>query len=112
VARGATCLTIEKRFAAPGSSDVVTSLAAAISVLVPLRGTRLRQPRATLVEIETEKRETPKVVNIMDALKKSMQARGQTKVKDSVRKRMGKAAPKDRVAPASPRSRTTRRTAH
>jgi DNA end-binding protein Ku len=70
------------------------------------------EQRAPEVEIETEKRETPKVVNIMDALKKSMQARGQTKVKDSVRKRMGKAAPKDRVAPASPRSRPTRRTAH
>jgi hypothetical protein len=50
------------------------------------------EQRAPEVEIETEKRETPKVVNIMDALKKSMQARGQTKVKDSVRKRMGKAA--------------------
>jgi len=70
------------------------------------------EQRAPEVEIEIEKRETPKVVNIMDALKESMQARGQTKVKDSVRKRMGKAAPKDRVAPASPRSRTTRRTAH
>jgi DNA end-binding protein Ku len=70
------------------------------------------EQRAPEVEIETEKRETPKVVNIMDALKKSMQARGQTKVKDSVRKRMGKDSPKDRVAPASPRSRPTRRTAH
>src|SRR6478735_384954 len=48
--------------------------------------------RAPEVEIQTEKRETPKVVNIMDALKKSMQAKGQTKVRDSVRKRMGKAA--------------------
>ena len=70
------------------------------------------EQRAPEVEIETEKRETPKVVNIMDALKKSMQARGQTKVRDSVRKRMGKAATKSRVAPASPRSRPTRRTAH
>ena len=51
------------------------------------------EQRAPEVEIETEKRETPKVVNIMDALKKSMQAKGQTKVRDSVRKRMGKAAP-------------------
>ena len=34
------------------------------------------EQRAPEVEIETEKRETPKVVNIMDALKKSMQARG------------------------------------
>ena len=48
------------------------------------------EQRAPEVEIETEKREAPKVVNIMDALKKSMQAKGQTKVRDAVRKRMGK----------------------
>ena len=58
------------------------------------------EQRAPEVEIETEKREAPKVVNIMDALKKSMQAKGQTKVRDSVRKRMGKAAPKGQVASA------------
>ena len=46
--------------------------------------------RAPEVEIETEKREAPKVINIMDALKKSMQAKGQTKVKDAVSRRMGK----------------------
>jgi len=38
---------------------------------------------AAEVEIKTEKRETPKIVNIMDALKKSMQARGQAKVRDA-----------------------------
>jgi DNA end-binding protein Ku len=71
------------------------------------------EQRAPEVEIETEKREAPKVVNIMDALKKSMKAKGQTKVRDSVDKRMGKAAPKRQVSTASPRSRpTTRRTAH
>ena len=71
------------------------------------------EQRAPEVEIETEKREAPKVVNIMDALKKSMQAKGQTKVRDSVRKRMDKAAAKGQVSPAAPRSRpTTRRTAH
>src|SRR6476620_9451462 len=71
------------------------------------------EQRAPEVEIETEKRETPKVVNIMDALKKSMQAKGQTKVKDAVRKRMGKAAPKREAAPTSNRTRrTSRRTAH
>jgi len=37
--------------------------------------------------IETEKHEAPKVVNIMDALKKSMQARSRTKDKDGVRKK-------------------------
>ena len=71
------------------------------------------EQRAPEVQIETEKREAPKVVNIMDALKKSMQAKGQTKVRDSMGKRMGKAAPKGQVSTASPRSRpTTRRTAH
>ena len=36
------------------------------------------------------RQKTPKVVNIIDALKKSMQARGQAKVRDTVLKRMGK----------------------
>jgi DNA end-binding protein Ku len=52
------------------------------------------EQRAPEVEIETEKRETPRVVNIMDALKKSMQAKGQTKVGDAARTRMGESAPK------------------
>ena len=69
--------------------------------------------RAPEVEIEAETRETPKVVNIMDALKKSMQARGQTKVRGAVSKKMGKAAPKRVVSPATPRSPShSRRTAH
>src|SRR6476660_2242319 len=63
------------------------------------------EQRAPEVEIETEKREAPKVVNIMDALKKSMQAKGQRKVRDAVRARMGKAAAKGQVSTASPRSR-------
>jgi DNA end-binding protein Ku len=71
------------------------------------------EQRAPEVEIETAKGESPKVINIMDALKKSMQAKGQTKVKDAVRKRMGKSAPKREASPAAPRSRpATRRTAH
>jgi DNA end-binding protein Ku len=48
------------------------------------------EQRAPEVEIEAETRETPKIVNIMDALKKSMQAREQGKVSDAVRRRMGK----------------------
>ena len=71
------------------------------------------EQRAPEVEIQTEKRETPKVVNIMDALKKSMQGKGQTKVRDSVRKHTGKAAAKGQVSSPPPRSRpSTRRTAH
>ena len=65
------------------------------------------------VEIETAKGESPKVINIMDALKKSMQAKGQAKVKDVVRKRMGKVAPKQPTIATSPRSKPSpRRTAH
>ena len=72
------------------------------------------EQRAPEVEIETAKGETPKVINIMDALKKSMQAKGQTKVREAVRKKMGKAAPKRPTAPPSPRSAkpSSRRTAH
>ena len=70
------------------------------------------EQRAPEVEIEA-KGEQPKVINIMDALKKSMTAKGQAKVKDAVRKRMGKSAPKPRATDAAPRSRSaTRRTAH
>ncbi len=71
------------------------------------------EQRAPEVEIETETRETPKVVNIMDALKKSMQARGQTKVRQAVRKKAGEAAPKRETRPSRGRSKEVpRRTAH
>jgi DNA end-binding protein Ku len=72
------------------------------------------EQRAPEVEIETAKGETPKVINIMDALKKSMQAKGQTKVREAVRKKMGKAAPKRPTVPPSPRSAkpSSRRTVH
>jgi DNA end-binding protein Ku len=71
------------------------------------------EQRAPEVEIETEKREAPKVVNIMDALKKSMQAKGQTKVTHAVHKKMGKVAPRGETAPSSARSKNApRRTAH
>jgi len=71
------------------------------------------EQRAPEVEIDTPKGESPKVINIMDALKKSMQAKGQVKVRDAVRKRMGKSATKEKARPSPPRSRpATRRTAH
>jgi hypothetical protein len=47
------------------------------------------------------------VINIMAALKKSVEAKGRAKVRDAVRKRMGKAAPKDEARP-TPRSGTSR----
>jgi DNA end-binding protein Ku len=71
------------------------------------------EQRAPEVEIETEKRETPKVVNIMDALKKSMQAKGQTKVREAVRKRTGKSVPKPEARPSASKERTgARRSVH
>jgi DNA end-binding protein Ku len=61
----------------------------------------------------TEEKPTAKVINIMAALKESMQKQGQTKVRDAVRWRMGKAAPKERVrAAAKPARPGSSRTAH
>ena len=69
------------------------------------------EQRAPGVEIETAKGETPKVINIMDALKKSMQA----KVRDAVRKRMRKEPASAKLArgskPAKPTS-GARRSVH
>ena len=69
------------------------------------------EQRAPEVELETAKGETPKVINIMDALKKSMQA----KVRDAVRKRMRKEPASAKLArgskPAKPTS-GARRSVH
>jgi DNA end-binding protein Ku len=71
------------------------------------------EQRAPEVAIAPESGEAPNVLNIMDALKKSMQARGQTKVRDAVRKRMGGSAPKREVTASPTRSKSApRRTAH
>jgi DNA end-binding protein Ku len=69
--------------------------------------------RAPEVEIAPEGKPTPPVINIMAALKASMQKQGQAKVREAVRKRMGKAAPKQQTPRPTPRSRTAaRRTLH
>ena len=44
-----------------------------------------------------------RVINIMDALKASMQKQGLTKVRDAVHKRMGKAASKAAAKHEAPR---------
>jgi len=62
--------------------------------------------------IVTGEPSTAKIINIMDALKKSMQKQGEVKVSKAVRNRMGKATSKrEAVSRAAPRG-TTRRTAH
>ena len=71
------------------------------------------EQRAPEVTIEKEGKPAPQVINIMDALKKSVQAKGRTKVRNAVPKRMGKGTPKQEPM-ALPRQRGTgpRRTAH
>jgi hypothetical protein len=58
------------------------------------------EQRAPEVEIETPKGESPKVINIMDALRR-LQAKGQAKVRDAVSRRMGKAPASQKSARAS-----------
>jgi DNA end-binding protein Ku len=68
-----------------------------------------RAPEAVVV---TEGKPETAVVNIMAALKKSMEIKGRTKVRDAVRKRMGKQAEEEaRPTPARSRA-STRRSAH
>src|SRR4026207_815647 len=45
------------------------------------------EQRAPQIEIATEGKDKPEVVNIMTALKKSMEAKGREKVRDAVRRR-------------------------
>jgi DNA end-binding protein Ku len=51
--------------------------------------------RAPEVTIAPDAKPMAPVINIMDALKQSMQKQGQAKVRDAIRKRMGKAEPKE-----------------
>jgi len=69
--------------------------------------------RAPEIQVADESGKPPKVINIMAALKESMQAKGRGKVRDAVRRRMGQDAPKPtaRGSHTRPRARTSR-TAH
>lgn len=50
------------------------------------------EQRASQIEVAAEGKVKPKVVNIMAALKESMHTKGGAKVRDVVRRRMGKPA--------------------
>jgi DNA end-binding protein Ku len=65
--------------------------------------------RAPQVVFEPDGKPKAPVINIMDALKASMQKQGQAKVRDTVRKRMGKAAPKEQASRPATRSRASAR---
>ena len=68
--------------------------------------------RAPEVVVAEDKPETA-VINIMDALKESMQARGRATVRDAVRRRMGKPPVEEEAKPTPARRRpSTRRTVH
>jgi DNA end-binding protein Ku len=70
------------------------------------------EQRAPEVVLEEPRAPTPKVINIMDALKESMQKQGQTKMRESVRRRTGTSgAPKERAGRGT-RTRPSSRTAH
>ena len=70
------------------------------------------EQRAPQIEVATEGK-APEVINIMAALKESMQAKGRAKVRDAVRRRMGKAAEEEKPRPRASRPRpSSRRTAH
>ena len=70
------------------------------------------EQRAPQIEVATVSK-APEVINIMAALKESMQAKGRAKVRDAVRKRMGKPPKEEEARPRASRPRPSpRRTAH
>jgi len=70
------------------------------------------EQRAPQIEVATVSK-APEVLNIMAALKESMQAKGRAKVRDAVRKHMGKPPKEEEARPRASRPRPSpRRTAH
>ena len=69
------------------------------------------EKRTPEVTIAPEGKPTPPVINIMAALKESMQARG-AKVRDAVRKRNSKGVPKFEVTRTTAQKTRPGRTAH
>jgi DNA end-binding protein Ku len=70
------------------------------------------EQRAPQIEVPAESK-APQVINIMDALKESMEAKGRGKVRDAVRRKMGKPAKEEEARPRASRHRPSpRRTAH
>jgi DNA end-binding protein Ku len=71
------------------------------------------EQRAPHIEVSTEVKTKPEVINIMAALKESMQAKGRAKVRDAVHRRMGKPSEEEKPRPRASRPRpSARRTAH
>jgi DNA end-binding protein Ku len=70
------------------------------------------EQRAPQIEVAGEGK-APEVINIMAALKQSMESKGRAKVRDAVRRRMGKPEKEEMPRPRASRPRPSpRRTAH
>ena len=70
------------------------------------------EERAPQIEVATKGKAKPEVVNIMAALKQSMESKGRAKVRDAVRRRMGKPSKEEEPRPRALRARPSpRRTA-
>ena len=67
------------------------------------------EQRAPQIEVATEGNAPKEVINIMAALKESMQAKGRTKVRDAVRRRMGKLSEDAKPRPRASRPRPSPR---
>jgi len=71
------------------------------------------EQRAPQIDVVSEGKAPREVINIMAALKESMQAKGRAEVRDAVRRRMGKPSEEDKPRPRASRPRSSqRRTAH
>jgi DNA end-binding protein Ku len=71
------------------------------------------EERAPQIQVAPEGKAPKEVINIMAALKESMQAKGRAKVRDAVRRRMGKPVKEEQPRPRGSRPRpSSRRTAH
>jgi len=70
------------------------------------------EQRAPQIEVAGEGK-APEVINIMAALKQSMESKGRAKVRDAVRRRMGKPVKEEQSRPRASRpGPSPRRTAH
>ena len=71
------------------------------------------EQRAPQIDVVSEGKAPREVINIMAALKESMQAKGRAEVRDAVRRRMGKPAKEREARPRASRLRPSpRRAAH
>jgi non-homologous end joining protein Ku len=83
--------------------------AAAVRALIEAK----LEQRAPEIAVVAEGKPETAVINIMEALKESMQAKGRAKIRDAVRKRTGKRPFEEGVRPASARGPSgARRTTH